>query len=329
MEDLKYINGSSPLYLKEVTYNYERIREYIKNNLSSFTFISSVSEIEFLRDRLEKEFFSLDELSGLIFEENEHLLRNKLLDILNLFKVMFSTLFSIECVEAKEADNENYSLLCVVDNSFKEVVSLRIENNAGYIIFSNTKEILCQLLEKEDLSFFSYYYQIGLSLIQGNKPSVIALKKVIESKIKKYKVKLYCDDYLKIRETACQKEVSLIIEIGPSNAKKNEVTIITKYENKQMAVDNLENGIDSIIKDIDAINHKQSMKKVMQVQKKQDDLENLKIGQRFCLCDNPNCREKIKCKLNVNTLYQSFLNISSNKKCIVCKNPSSKVFFSS
>ena len=116
----------------------------------------------------------------------------------------------------------------------------------------------------------------------------------IKSKIKKYKVKLYCDDYLKIRETACQKEVPLIIEIGPSNVKKNEVTIITKYENKQMAVDNLENEIDSIIKDIDTINHKQSMKKVMQVQKKQDDLENLKIGQMFCLCDDPNCREKIK-----------------------------------
>ena len=39
MEDLKYINGSSPLYLKEVTYNYEGIREYIKHNLSSFTFL--------------------------------------------------------------------------------------------------------------------------------------------------------------------------------------------------------------------------------------------------------------------------------------------------
>lgn len=327
MEDLKYLNGSNPLYLKEVTYNYERIREYIKNHLTSFTFISNISEVDFLRSCSEKEFFSLDEFSGVIFDDSVQLLRNKLLDILNLFKGMFSTLFSIECVETKVAENENYCLLCLIKSSLKEVVSLRIDSNVGYINFLNIKEIISDLLENENLSFFSYFYQIGLSLIQENQPSVISMKKVIESKLTKFNVKIYCKDYIKTRERIYRNELPLIIEIGPSNANKNEVTIITKYENKQVAVDKLEKEIDSIIKDIDVINHKESMKKVIQVQKKQEDLENLKIGQRFCLCDNPNCREKVNCKLNNKKLYQSFLNITSNKKCIICNKPSSKVYF--
>ena len=327
MMDLKYCRNDNALYLKEVTYNYERVREYLKENLSSFTFVSNVSDIEFLISCSEKEFFSLDHLLGLVFDNDERLLRNKLLDILNLFKSMFSTLFSIECIEAKESDNENYCLLCLIDNSFKEVVSLRIDNCVGYIRFNDVKELIYNLLEKESLSFLSYYYQIGLSLIQDNQPIVNSLKKEVESKLSKFKIIHYNDNYLKTREKVHQNEVPLIVEIGPSNAKKREVTFVTKYETRQVSLDNFESEISSLIKVVDHLCHKESIKKVIGAQKKQDDIEKLKEGERFCLCSNLECKREVEKKLENKKIYQSFLNVSSNKKCIICSNPSSKVFF--
>ena len=329
-------NQNKITYLEEVTYNIERIRTYLKRSLKDFSFISSFDASLLLDNFDNKNFISLDSFEGLIIEEDEMKVRKTLLDLLKLFKNMFKDLFYIETIEAmKKSELEEYSLIMLDEemNSY-EVVTLTL-NKVDKIYASfrfnelyNTIYKLISSQKENDIPFDSAYIKIAISLIQKTKNGVVKTSKELIEELKDYKVEVIDEEnYIEARSETLKDRIPLIIEIGPSNVRKEELTLISKLGRNQIKRVDVVEEIQKLSKLLNEEYYKKSFRNVLKYQAKCLHLEKLENGNRFCLCEDPNCINKVLDKTSSKTIYHTFSNVRFSKKCIVCAKEAKNIVF--
>lgn len=334
MENLILEKNFNKLYLEEITYNLERVRDYLKTNLSNFSLLESDNLFDFIDLFNHGSYFSLYELKGFFYENDEIQARKKLMDLLKFFKDLFKELFAVETLEAKKIiEQEEYSLLLVGHDRTIELLSLKLMRKDNYVTLislDNFKEKISNLFDlnfNNLYSFSSSLYQIGFSLIQNNKPEVNKAYHEIVNLISYKSILLGKKSYLDLESGFLKMHIPFLIEIGPSNLKKHQVTLISQFERKQINIDDFKMEIKKSIEENQKLFYQKSLKLVIDYQKKINNLIDLKDGNRFCLCDDSNCFNKVQEQVESNKLYHSFSNLGFTKKCIVCNKPSKNIIF--
>ena len=336
MKNLVLEKENQKIYLEDVNENVERIKDYLKKSLKDFSFIHGFSISLLLNNYQEGNFFSLDSFQGLVLEQDEIKARKILLDLLKLSKNMFKDLFFIECIEAKkEKELEEYSLILLDDDQRSyEVLTLDlIKEDRIYVSFKYNElyEVIYHLISSykgNDLPFDASFTKIAFSLIQRTKNGVMKTCKELQEELVSYRSTILSEEnYLEAREEISQEGIPVIIEIGPSNVRKEELTLITKLGRIQIQRSEVKEEIEKVRKLLNEEYYKKSFKSTLKYQAKCLDFDKLNSGNRFCLCEDPNCLNKVLEKTDSKNLYHTFSNVRFSKKCIVCSKEA-KISFS-
>lgn len=335
-EELVFQEDKNIIYLQPVTLVYEQIREYLKSHLNKYDFISKIDFELMSKNHLNGCFFSLNDFNGLIIEQDEIRARNQAMDLLSLFKKMVKELFYLEAIDAKTADSkEKYSVIIVGYSMTYSLVEIEIEcldQIFVHISFNNVLNFITSLLYdfRNQISPFNISnHQIGIALLQSNHPEVISMSKKIAHTLSNYRIDNYLisQNYIEEESKLLDDSVSIIVEIGPRNVKKNQVTLISKLEKNIVKLDEIDTYLLKMINNLNNEVYKISLKRVFIFQKNKKEINLLEKGNRFACCLDNNCIDKVKKQTGGEKIYQSFSNINSSNRCIACGKSVSKTFF--
>lgn len=313
---------------------YEKFRSLLTKVFHNFNLVSEIDESLFTN---KGDYFSFITLEGSSIYEEEFSSRKKLLDLLKVFKKLFFDAFNIEVIEAKKIDQkEVYSLLYIDRNKDSyELVNLKLtKQNDLYVIrysFNNLIEHIYRIISKEynDISCFEFVEnQIAILVIQKNKEGVLTKVKKIKEELNEYRFKVFDSfDNLFDKENELLNDYPLIIEIGPGNIRKKQITLIDKTNKYQIEEETLLIKVKSLIEEMDKGRYQSSLRNVLEYNSKCIDLEKLMIGNRFLVCENDSCLKQIKSKLETEDFYQPFTGVRFSKKCIICSKEAKNIIF--
>ena len=324
------------IYKDMVMRKYEEVRKLISHYFNQFTLVSSIDSSLF--DEVDQSFLSLLSLSGICISSEEFKARKELLDLLKASKKIFFEVFNLETLEVKVfSDQEKYQLLFVDEN--KDVFplfSIDLVKKENYIVSFNfdcliesiARIMSCSYNEIKNILFNEY--QLSILEIKNNKNEVKQKVKEIKNTISslyKYHVDVL-DEQLDLCEQKLLTKYHIIIEVGPSNIKKGQLTLVTIE--KRIQID--ENELLSYLKILKEDNmnkyYKASLANIVSYQKKCLTLDSLEKGNRFCCCLDSNCLKQLENKIDTSSLYISFSGVKFSKKCIVCQNKANSIIFS-
>lgn len=335
-DELILQNNKSLIYLQPVTLIYEQIREYLKSHLNNFDFISQIDSELMINNHLSGSFFSLNDFNGLVIEKEEIKARNQVMDLLSLFKKTIKDLFYLEAIDAKFVHSKEVYSVIIVGTSFTySLVDIKIEFLDQIIVnisFNNIFDFISSLLidfKNQICPFNISNNQIGIALLQSNHPEVISMSKKIAHILSNYRIHDYFinQNYLEEESKLLVENALILVEIGPRNVKKNQVTLISKLEKNIVKFDDIESCLLKMINNLNNEVYRNSLKRVFTFQKNQKEIDLLKKGNRFACCLDSNCVDKVKKQTGGEKIYQSFSNINSSNHCIVCGKIVSKTFF--
>ena len=330
------ISDQETIYLEEVTYNVEKIKDYLKKALIGFHMVYGSLSNKYSMILNRGEYFSLDYLNGIIIEEDEFITRKKVLDLLKLFKNMFKDIFHMETCEAKLFSNlEKYVLIGLDDSKESHILVeflLEKENkNIATFTFENLNEKIAVIFKNyysNQLPFDNAYHKILISLIQKNKPEVLKCLKEVKEILNCYlPIVTSKDNYLEVEEEVKKSHIPLLIEIGPSNVKKNQLTIISSLGKKQVLISNLLEEVLKLKEELNYSFYQRSFKEILIYQRKVMNLEEIKEGNRFCLCLDQKCVNQVESLFPNKRIYHTFSNLCFSKKCIVCNQEARNIVF--
>lgn len=322
------------IYRNLVMRKYEEVRSLISQYLNHFTLVSDIDS-SLLKE--EGDYLSLLSLSGLSISNEEFKARKVLLDLLKASKKIFYEVFNLETLEAKVLKgNEEYQLI-FIDGNFNAhvLVTLGLVKEENYLVSFNydllveniDKILSCSYANYRNITFSEN--QIAILEIKNNKNEVKQKVKEIKSLISS--IYTYKVEELNSQVEECEKELldqyHIIIEVGPSNVKKKQLTLVTKDSRIQIEETELLEKLNSLKEENTLKYYKASLSSIISYQKKALDVKLLSVGNRFCCCLDQDCLSLIEEKLNTNRFYLSFSGAKFSKKCIVCQKNATSIIF--
>ena len=322
------------IYLNSTMRAYEKFRLLLTKVFHNFNLVSEIDESLFSN---KGDYFSFITLEGVSIYEEEFSSRKKLLDLLKVLKKLFYEAFNVEVIEAKKyGKREIYSLLFVDENKESyELVKFELSNINNLFIINYSVLNLIEHINKiissryNNLSCFEFNEkQIAILIIQKNKEGVLSKVKKIKEELSEYKFKVYDSfDNLLDKENALLKDYSLVIEIGPGNIRKKQITIIDKTNKYQIEEDILLTKVKSLIEEMNKKFYQASLKNVLSYNSKCVEFSKLSVGNRFLVCEDKSCLKQIENQLKTKDFYQPFAGIKFSKKCIICSKEANNIIF--
>lgn len=323
------------IYLEDIMFAYEQFVDKIKN-VDSFCYVSEIdSELLTIKDKI---YFSLYQLKGLGSFKNEISARNEIMNLLMFIKTIMGEVFSIYPIEGMIDGEEDKYAIYLFDNynSLQKIFEAQlIKENDNYIIkfgFIDLKETIYHIINSEvkRFSFFSSKIQIGLLPIQKEKEGVMSSIKELKKELgRDYRVEIFSStsSYLLDEKRLLELGIPLIIELGPSNLKKGQVTICTRNDKTQESLFMIKDVIKEKGYQYDSLLKVDSLDKVIENQKKVENLFSIKEGNKFVCCKKRECIEKIKQDNEFKELVMPFSQVVNSSKCICCGDKGQSLFF--
>ena len=173
---------------------------------------------------------------------------------------------------------------------------------------------------------------------ESDKEQIIKKSKEIEQTLSKMKIRVHID----IRDEFTpgykfhdweMKGVPLRIEIGPKDLAKGKMVLVRRDDLKKtdLSFDNVENGIDSMLNDIQQNLFEKAKGFLAEKTEDVSDFEKFKLELEKGMflnspwCGDQKCEEKIKEITGADIIVVPFNNKKSDTPCILCKKPSKEM----
>lgn len=337
MENLYIKEKNQIIYLSYIIEKRELIHNYLSEKISYYSLVSKIERKIILNNftissKINDKFYDPNNFEGLYINENEIALRNEIMNLLEIAKNLFKSIFLIETCEIKKLNKENYFLYTKLNEQKIKLFecSLKKSNNNKFITFAfkNIEDSICSILSFYQIinafPFSNNKNQINIAMIKSNKfKSKEAYEKIL-NQLNSYNIKkitnfISNEDLIKI---ANDNFTPIIIECGPSSYKKNQVSVIYQDIKENVNIDSLNSYIEKIKEINDKNIFKISFKNIYSSLKKKVFLSELSSFNICYCCMKKECIEVIKNNTNSKEMYTPFNSRNLKEKCIVCSSPS-------
>jgi hypothetical protein len=318
----------SKTYLDEVTYQYDKFVKAILNATKDFSHSLSLDKENILSSNIiDKLYFNMDNFDFYGLFSKEIPARSTLMDILKRLENILREEYQLEGYAGKVyGDKETYHLFFDIDDSSFLFATISLEQiddkyylEGSFPSLKNNLEIITK-----NVILVDCLYQVGILKIKYNEEGVSKTSNEISECLSKNSISNIIikgeGGFYQNEERIFNDLIPLILEVGPSNLKKHQLTLVSFLGRKQISEEDYLNEIIKLREEIKKITSSSSLDKIFKKRTKQKDLNELKLGHKVTCCLNPDCVNTIVQKVGADEIIIPFNQIPFANKCIVCLN---------
>ena len=321
-------NLDSKTYLDEVTYQYSKFVKSFLDMSKDYSHSLSMTKEKLLSSEIKnKLYFNMDNFEMYGLYNNEINARSSLMDILKRIENLLRDKYQLEAYACKLfSDKEEYHLYFDIKDKTYLFTSISLEQIDNDYYIEGSFPSLNENLEviTNNIVLVDCLNQVGILKIRYNEEGISKKANEISETLTKNNISNIIikgeGGFYQNEEKIFNDLIPIIVEVGPSNSKKHQLTLVSFLGRQQIDENEYLEKINLLREEIKKVTSSSSLDEIFKKRTKQKDLNELKLSQKVTCCLNPDCVDTISQKVGANEIIIPFNQIPFANKCIVCLN---------
>jgi hypothetical protein len=316
------------MYLEETTYQYIKfMKSFLTLSFSYSKTLDFTKEDLINLNKLNTLYINMNEFNFLGMYEKEIIARNVIMDLLKRTENLLREEFLVEGYAGKVLeDNETYNLYFDIQDKTYLFLTISLEKyddkfyiSGNYFDLKNNLDVITKNITQVDC-----LNEVAILKIKYNEEGVSKQALEIQETLNKNNISNTIikgeGGFYQNEEGILNSLIPLIVEVGPSNIKKHQLTLVSKLGRIQIDEEKYLEEIVNLLAKLKKNEQNNSLNDIFTKRVKQKNFDLLKVNEKLTCCLNPNCVSKIKEKTQCSKIIIPFNQNPFTNQCIVCLN---------